>query len=168
MKVWGYWATLGWAVLAFLVGQFAGLILLLWRAPDWSVIQTMPFDGILVTLFVLISNPITIAILALAVRIARAPQKEYFALVWPPVRTVAISVGWLVALAASKQFYDYAIGWLHNPLWQIALFFWSWAFFYHFWTGIRHLLWDAGFFLSIRGVYATGWFAFGISAFAIS
>lgn len=100
MKIWGYWATLGWAVLAFLVGQFAGLGLLLWRAPDWSVIQTMPFDGALVTLFILVSNPITIALLAFAVRLARAPQKEYFALVWPPARMAAAAIGWLVALIA--------------------------------------------------------------------
>lgn len=28
---------------------------------------------------------------------------------------------------------------------------------YHFWNGIRHLLWDTGKFLTIREVYATGW-----------
>jgi uncharacterized protein len=100
MKIWGYWATFGWAVLAFLVGQFAGLGLLLWRAPDWSAIQTLPFDGILVTLFILISNPITIAVLAVAVRLARASQQEYFALFWPSARMLAAAVGWLIVLIA--------------------------------------------------------------------
>ncbi|KAH1022614.1 hypothetical protein HUJ04_011992 [Dendroctonus ponderosae] len=28
---------------------------------------------------------------------------------------------------------------------------------YHFWNGIRHLIWDTGKFLTIREVYATGW-----------
>ncbi|XP_066152652.1 succinate dehydrogenase cytochrome b560 subunit, mitochondrial-like [Euwallacea fornicatus] len=28
---------------------------------------------------------------------------------------------------------------------------------YHFWNGIRHLLWDTGRFLTIREVYITGW-----------
>lgn len=28
---------------------------------------------------------------------------------------------------------------------------------YHFWNGIRHLLWDCGLFLSIKQVYATGY-----------
>ncbi|XP_076250631.1 succinate dehydrogenase cytochrome b560 subunit, mitochondrial-like [Rhynchophorus ferrugineus] len=28
---------------------------------------------------------------------------------------------------------------------------------YHFWNGIRHLLWDSGRFLSIKEVYLTGW-----------
>ncbi|XP_030753988.1 succinate dehydrogenase cytochrome b560 subunit, mitochondrial-like [Sitophilus oryzae] len=28
---------------------------------------------------------------------------------------------------------------------------------YHFWNGIRHLLWDTGRFLTIKEVYLTGW-----------
>lgn len=28
---------------------------------------------------------------------------------------------------------------------------------YHFWNGIRHLLWDTGKFLTIREVYVTGY-----------
>ena len=30
MKIWGYWATFGWALLAFLVGQFIALAVLVW------------------------------------------------------------------------------------------------------------------------------------------
>ena len=32
MRIWGYWATLGWALLAFLVGQFVALAVLVWCA----------------------------------------------------------------------------------------------------------------------------------------
>ncbi|KAL1492000.1 hypothetical protein ABEB36_012510 [Hypothenemus hampei] len=42
---------------------------------------------------------------------------------------------------------------------------------YHFWNGIRHLLWDLGKFLTIREVYATGWTMLAIataSAVALS
>jgi succinate dehydrogenase (ubiquinone) cytochrome b560 subunit len=28
---------------------------------------------------------------------------------------------------------------------------------FHFWNGIRHLIWDTGVALSLRGVYSTGW-----------
>ena len=28
---------------------------------------------------------------------------------------------------------------------------------YHYWNGIRHLIWDMGLGLSLKGVYATGW-----------
>jgi len=74
-----------------------------------------------------------------------------------------VFVAWLMALAAGNPFYDIFVGWFQNPVSQVFLFGWSWAFFYHFCTGIRHLLWDAGFFLGLKGVYTTGWIAFGTS-----
>jgi membrane protease YdiL (CAAX protease family) len=101
MKIWGYWATLGWAVLAFLAGQFIGFGLVLWlRAGAWNSLLQAPFDGILVTLFILISNPITIAVIMLAVRLARADQADYLALKWPGRRDVTVGLVTLVALIA--------------------------------------------------------------------
>jgi hypothetical protein len=101
MKAWGYWGTLVWAVLAFLVGQFVGFAVLLWfRAGDWNSILDDPFDGKLVTLFILISNPATVAVLALAARLARFSQVEYFALHWPRRRDVAEGIAWLIGLIA--------------------------------------------------------------------
>ena len=32
MRIWGYWATLGWAFLAFMAGQFVALAIILWSA----------------------------------------------------------------------------------------------------------------------------------------
>ena len=72
-----------------------------------------------------------------------------------------VLVGWLVFLAAGQKFNDMFVGLFHNWFGQILLFGWTYAFFYHFCTGIRHLLWDAGFFLELKGIYATGWVAFG-------
>jgi uncharacterized protein len=101
MKIWGYWTTLGWAVLAFLVGQFVALGLVVWlRAGDWSAILETPFDGTLITLFIFISNPVTIAVLALAIRFVGAGQADYFALNWPRRRDMAVGIGWLVVLIA--------------------------------------------------------------------
>ena len=101
MKVWGYWATLGWAVLAFLAGQFAGSVALLWqRAGAWNALLETPYDGILVTLFVVISNPVTIGVIMLAVLLARAHQTDYLALNWPQTRFVTIGMVCLVALIA--------------------------------------------------------------------
>jgi len=77
MRTWGYWATLGWAFLAFIAGQFGALaVILLLRAGDMNAILSSPFDGSMVTLFIVISNPLTIAVLMLAVWIAQAPQTE--------------------------------------------------------------------------------------------
>lgn len=99
MKIWGYWATLGWAVLAFLTGQFIAFGLLLWlRAGNWGSILETPFDGVLVTLFILISNPIMVGMIALAVRFARADQVDYLALNWPQKRYLTTGILWLVAL----------------------------------------------------------------------
>jgi membrane protease YdiL (CAAX protease family) len=99
MKIWGYWATLGWAVLAFLAGQFVGSAVLLWQsAGAWSSLLATPYDGILVTLFVMISNPVTVGVLMLAVWFARTSQSDYLALSWPRIRYVTIGVVGLVGL----------------------------------------------------------------------
>jgi uncharacterized protein len=101
MKTWGYAATLGWAVLAFLVGQFAGLaVLLWWGLSDIDTVLTAPFDGATVTLFILVANPITIAVIAVAVRLAHTRQAEYLALTLPTLRDLGIGLACLVGLIA--------------------------------------------------------------------
>ncbi len=101
MKIWGYWATLGWAVFAFLASQVIGFGALLWLRPGaWNSLLETPYDGILVTLFVLISNPITIAVIMLAVWFAHANQADYLALTWPRTRDVMVGFVCLVGLIA--------------------------------------------------------------------
>lgn len=70
-----------------------------------------------------------------------------------------IFVAWLVVLAGGKEVYDLFVGLFQNVYGQIVLGCLSFAFFYHFFCGIRHLLWDAGLFLTIKGVYGTGYVA---------
>jgi len=101
MRIWGYWATLGWALLAFIVSQCVAIALLLWlRVADVETLLANPFDGVTVTLFLLIANPIMIAVIALALRCARAPFAEYLALTWPPRREVIVGIVALVAVIA--------------------------------------------------------------------
>ncbi|HEX4410636.1 MAG TPA: CPBP family intramembrane glutamic endopeptidase [Xanthobacteraceae bacterium] len=101
MRIWGYWATLGWTVVALIAGQVIGFgAIIAARADLWHSIQETPYDGILVTLFVFISNPVTIAVLAFAVWRAKADQIEYFALHWPPRRDIVIGIVCLIALIA--------------------------------------------------------------------
>jgi membrane protease YdiL (CAAX protease family) len=110
-KVWGYLATLGWAVLAFLAGQFVGFgALILWRSGDWNAIMSAPFDGVLVTLFIFISNPVTIAVLAVAVALARGRQADYLALHLPSGRDLAVGLVGLVALIALSDLLLYLSG----------------------------------------------------------
>jgi len=102
MKIWGYWTTLGWSIVAFLVGQFAGFGFLLWlRGGDWDSVLQTPFDGVLVTIFIAISNPVTIGVLAIAVRLARADFSDYFALKWPAARHLTFGIAALVVLIAA-------------------------------------------------------------------
>ncbi len=101
MKIWGYWATLGWALLALFAGQFAGLAVLLWlHLSDLSSLLSTPFDGATVTLFIVIANPVTIAVIAFAVWLARAGQTEYLALGLPPTHYITIGLVCLVGLVA--------------------------------------------------------------------
>lgn len=99
MRKWGYWATLGWAFLAFIAGQFGALaVLLLLHIGDMNALLATPFDGTMITLFIVLSNPITIAVIALAVWIARARQTEYLALTLPAAGDVRVGLVCLVGL----------------------------------------------------------------------
>jgi membrane protease YdiL (CAAX protease family) len=111
LKSWGYLGTLGWAIAAFVVGQFAGFGFLLWlHAGALNSILVNPYDGILVTLFILISNPITIAVIVLAVRFLDVKETDYLALKWPARRDVITSVAWLVVLIALSDALLYVSG----------------------------------------------------------
>ena len=111
MKIWGYWATLGWSIVAFLVGQFVGFGVLLWLRGGAleSVLQT-PFDGVLVTIFTALSNPVTIGVLAIAVRLARSDLSNYFALKWPAAHELAFGIAALVVLIAAGDALLYLTG----------------------------------------------------------
>jgi uncharacterized protein len=108
-NVWSYWATTAWAVAAFLVGQFAALaFVVFWRSGEfYTVLNT--FDGILVTLFILISNPVTIAVIWLVVRV-KADPVDYLALRWPAQRYVMIGLALLVGLIALSDILLYVSG----------------------------------------------------------
>jgi len=101
MRIWGYWATLGWAFLAFVAGQFVSLVLLLWlRIGDLNSLLATPFDGISVTLFIVIANPLMIAVIGLAVWLAGARQADYLALRMPRAGFVTVAIFSLVGLIA--------------------------------------------------------------------
>lgn len=64
---------------------------------------------------------------------------------------IALSVGtllltwWLVAAASSDQAFDNVQGFLGSALGILLLLGWSASLIFHFFTGIRHLVWDAGY-----------------------
>jgi uncharacterized protein len=108
---WGIWATAAWAVVAFLVGQFAALsVIVLWRSGQLYAVLEAPYDGVLVTLFILISNPITVAILLLAVRLLRSNAADYLALHWASKRDVITGLVVLVGVIALSDALLYLSG----------------------------------------------------------
>lgn len=64
---------------------------------------------------------------------------------------MALSVGtlllvwWLLAAALSPDAFDLVQAFIASPLGVVLLFVWTVALFYHFFAGIRHLVWDAGY-----------------------
>ena len=69
---------------------------------------------------------------------------------------IVLFVAWLVALASGAEAYAAFVGYAQGWFGTLILFGFSFAFLYHMCCGVRHLLWDAGFFLDIKDVYKTG------------
>jgi len=53
-------------------------------------------------------------------------------------------VGWLVSIAAGYDAYSLAGSLFGSVTGTLALFGWSFCFFYHLCNGIRHMCWDVG------------------------
>lgn len=67
-----------------------------------------------------------------------------------------VYVWWLAALAGGLDSYATFLVYAHSLVGQVILIGLSAAFFYHGCCGVRHLLWDAGYFLELKDVYKTG------------
>lgn len=98
VKPWGRWSTLGLGVLALLAGQMAALTALTWlydtnlaHLPDFSG------DGVAVTLVILISTPVEVALLWLMARQAGNEPARYLGLVWPRKSDIVIGVAAVIA-----------------------------------------------------------------------
>ena len=79
---------------------------------------------------------------------------------------IALTVGlllfiyWLVAAASGEEAYVEAQRVFAHPLAKLALFAFSFAFFYHLMNGVRHLVWDTGHGLERKSARTSGWVAF--------
>lgn len=65
-------------------------------------------------------------------------------------------VVWLVALASGPNAYGAVQATYSHPLMTIAWVAWTFALFYHLCNGVRHLFWDAGYLLDLKGAFASG------------
>ena len=70
---------------------------------------------------------------------------------------------WLVALGQGAEAYAAMQACLGGVLGRLALLGINFSLSFHFFNGIRHLVWDTGRGLEIRTVYASGWAVVGLS-----
>jgi succinate dehydrogenase / fumarate reductase, cytochrome b subunit len=74
---------------------------------------------------------------------------------------------WLVAAASSDEVFDRAQWFMGSAFGLLLLFGWSVALIFHFFNGIRHLVWDAGIGFDAPAYNTSGWgvvIATGVSA----
>lgn len=103
----------------------------------------------------------------------RPLSPHLFAYRWPITMTLSIlhratgaglSVGllvlaiWLVAAASGADAYNEVNGLLLSNIGRVLLIGFSFAFFFHFCNGIRHLFWDAGRGFDKARANASSWF----------
>ncbi|OJW20122.1 MAG: succinate dehydrogenase, cytochrome b556 subunit [Rhodospirillales bacterium 69-11] len=68
---------------------------------------------------------------------------------------------WLVAAATSEQAFANVQWFLGSVLGIFVLFCWTLALMLHFFSGLRHLAWDAGWGFENRAYRTTSWFVIG-------
>ena len=119
MKVWGIWATLAFAILAFVLGQAMGFaVLSTLKTIDPGRVDT---DGTAVAIYTLISNPIEIVTLVLAIQLLGSNAREYLGIDIPHWRDVAIAVAGLAVTIAAADALTFALGKDMVPAFQIEL-----------------------------------------------
>ena len=119
MKVWGIWATLAFAILAFVLGQAMGFaVLSMVKTIDPGRVDT---DGISVAIYTLISNPVEIVTLVLAIQLLGTNVLAYLGLDVPHPRDVAIAIAALAVAIAAADAITFALGKDLVPAFQIEL-----------------------------------------------
>ena len=79
------------------------------------------------------------------------------------VTGIALSAGtlllvwWLAAAATGPQAFGRVQWFIGTPVGLFMLFGWTASLFYHFFGGIRHLAWDAGWGFELERTHMTGW-----------
>jgi uncharacterized protein len=114
---WGFWSTAAWGLGTFLVSSLAPLpaifAVLRWRGADASLASfdaALHSSALVVATLTFSSLPVTVALLALAARLARIPIAEYLALKPVGARTIGVALACALAYAAASDILSYAAG----------------------------------------------------------
>lgn len=111
-SVWGLWATLGWIVLALVLSQFIGAVVLILLRPDAisAGMDALVKDGVVVTLSNIPANVLQVIILALAARRPGWSITEYLGLARPAARDAAAALWILVMFLLGYDALTYVLG----------------------------------------------------------
>lgn len=92
-----------------------------------------------------------------------APQLTSLLSIMNRVTGLAISLGtivlvwWLVAASTGPAAFGRVQAFIGSPLGLFLLFGWTASLFYHFFGGLRHLAWDAGYGYELSETHRSGW-----------
>ena len=66
-------------------------------------------------------------------------------------------VFWFLSISIGENFYNYFQIISSNFIFKVILFFWTLAFFYHLFNGIRYLFWSFSLGMDLTTVYLSGY-----------
>ena len=66
-------------------------------------------------------------------------------------------VFWFLSISIGENFYNYFQIISSNFIFKAILFFWTLAFFYHLFNGIRYLFWSFSLGMELKTVYLSGY-----------
>jgi len=66
-------------------------------------------------------------------------------------------VFWFLFISIGENFYNYFQVISSNFIFKVILFFWTLAFFYHLFNGIRYLFWSFSLGMELKTVYLSGY-----------
>ena len=113
-KIWGYFATFGWLLLAYVVASILTVVVMYLFDPttfpadlDFSALMK---DARYISLSTIITNVILVAVLVLAIWIAHSKAKDYLALTWTSRQEVGVAFASLVILLPALDAFAYLVG----------------------------------------------------------
>jgi len=79
---------------------------------------------------------------------------------------IPLMLWWLVALNSGQDAYRSLLSFLSGPVGLVVAMAGLFSLSFHFFNGIRHLLWDTGRMLDLKAAYLSGWLVLGASLLA--
>ena len=64
---------------------------------------------------------------------------------------------WFLSVSIGENFYNYFQIISSNFIFKVILFFWTLAFFYHLFNGVRYLFWSFSLGMELKTVYLSGY-----------